>query len=354
MQKKNFFATSKICKGKCKEQDVNECFHVGRETIHKVHANLRLNSKPIKIMLDSGATVNVVPTTFVKDKEMEYLLKKGKKLDISVYGGKKIRTEGTKTVELINPVNKIKVIASVMIMNEKVQPILSCNLCQKLNLMQFNLDQFDSTVSAGEFNDLKEQTLKDIRKLDIDDSIKEILREFMDVFEERIGEFEGELTLQTEPDAVPIQQPIRSVPFALEKQFKQELEKRIRDNIIEKLEGPNSWLNSYVIERKHSRKLRICLDPKLLNKALINNYHYQVPSLESIINRFANKKAIKFSKLDVRNGFWHCKLNDCLWNAPGQLLIQKTAHGYYTSQQGILSKIDYTIPRGKWGQHYSR
>ena len=84
----------------------------------------------------------------------------------------------------------------------------------------------------------------------------------------------------------------------------------MRDNIIEKLEGPSSWLNSYVIERKRSGKLRIRLDPKPLNKALINNYHCQVPSLESITHRFANKNAIKFSKLDVRSGYWHCKLND--------------------------------------------
>ena len=38
-------------------------------------------------MLDSGATV--IPATFVKDNKIEHLLKKGKKLGISVYGGKK-------------------------------------------------------------------------------------------------------------------------------------------------------------------------------------------------------------------------------------------------------------------------
>ena len=130
-------------------------------------------------------------------------------------------------VELINPFNRRKVTASVMVVNEKVQPISSCSLCQKLNLIQFNLDQFYSTVSAVECDDLKEQALKNIRKLDIDDSIKGILQEFPDV-----GEFEGKLTLQTESGTVPIQQPIRGVPFALEKQFKQEPEKMMRDNII--------------------------------------------------------------------------------------------------------------------------
>ena len=74
-----------------------------------------------------------------------------------------------------------------MVVNEKVQPILSCSLCQMLNLIRFNLDQFDSTVSAVESDDLKEQALKNIRKLDIDDSIKGILLEFPDVFEEGFG-----------------------------------------------------------------------------------------------------------------------------------------------------------------------
>ena len=46
-------------------------------------------------MLDSGATVSVIPATFVKDNKMEHLLKKGKKIHISVYGEKKVITEGT-------------------------------------------------------------------------------------------------------------------------------------------------------------------------------------------------------------------------------------------------------------------
>ena len=197
MQKKKNFATSKNCYGKRKEQDVNKTsFYIGKETIHKVPANLRLNGKPIKFMLDSGTTLNVIPATFVKDNKIEHLLKKGN-LIFQNTEGKMVRTEGTMRLELIYPANKKKVIASAMVVNEKVQPILSCNLWQKLNLIRFNLDQFASTVSAAECNDLKEQALKNIRQLDIYDSIKKILLEFPDVCEERVGEFEGELTLQT-------------------------------------------------------------------------------------------------------------------------------------------------------------
>ena len=250
---------------------------------------------------------------------MEHLLKKEKKL---IFQNKKVKTEGTMRLELINPVNKRKVIASLMVVNEKVEPILSCNLCQKLNLIGFNLDQFDLTISAAECNDLKEQALKDIRKSDINDSIKEILLKFPDDFEERVGEIEGELTFQTEPEAVPIQQPMRGVLFSLEKQLKQELEIMMRDSIIEKLEGPSSWLNSNVIERKHSRKIQICLDPKPLNKALINNYHCQVPSLKLIIHRFASKKSNKILQMGRKKWIlalqveWQGQRTDGFWNAP--------------------------------------
>ena len=117
--------------------------------------NLRLTGKPIRFMLNSRETVNVIPAKFVKDNKMEHLLKKGKKLDISVYKGKRVRTEGIRRLELINPVNKRKVIDSVMVVNEKGQPILSCNPYQKLNAKLFNRNQFDSTISAAECNDLK-------------------------------------------------------------------------------------------------------------------------------------------------------------------------------------------------------
>lgn len=49
-----------------------------------------------------------------------------------------------------------------------------------------------------------------------------------------------------------MEQPIIEVPFTIEKQFYQELEKRIRDDINEKIEKPSLWLNSYVSETKSS------------------------------------------------------------------------------------------------------
>lgn len=93
-------------------------------------------------------------------------------------------------------------------------------------------------------------------------------------FEDRVGAFPGELQIEVD-GAIPTQQPIRNVPFAMEKQFKSELRKMVRDGIIEKVEEPCSWLNSFVIETKTSGGICICLDPKPSNK-VIKNYHYQI------------------------------------------------------------------------------
>ena len=110
-------------------------------------------------------------------------------------------------------------------------------------------------------------------------------------------------------NVTPVQQGIRTVPYGLESEFKAELAKMIKDGIIEKMNGPSSWLNSFVIVRKPSGKLRICLDPKPLNEALIQNYNSHVPYIESVTHRLAGHASITMSKVDVNKGFWHVPLS---------------------------------------------
>ena len=54
-------------------------------------------------------------------------------------------------------------------------------------------------------------------------------------------------------------------------------------------------------------KIRICLDPKDLNKAILRE-NYPMPTIEDIATRLHGAKV--FSVLDAKNGFWHVKLNE--------------------------------------------
>ena len=58
---------------------------------------------------------------------------------------------------------------------------------------------------------------------------------------------------------------------------------------------------------KPNGDLRICLDPRHLNKA-IKRQHHRLPTAEGIISEMAG--ACYFSKLDASSGYWQVKVDD--------------------------------------------
>lgn len=58
---------------------------------------------------------------------------------------------------------------------------------------------------------------------------------------------------------------------------------------------------------KKNGKLRVCIDPRPLNKAL-KREHFQLPVLEDLFPELTEGKV--FSTLDLRDGFWHLKMDE--------------------------------------------
>ena len=83
-----------------------------------------------------------------------------------------------------------------------------------------------------------------------------------------------------------------------------DMEKR---GVIRKVEEPTNWVNSMAIVEKPDGSLRICLDPRHLNKA-IKREHFQLPTIEDITTRMANAKW--FTKLDANRGYWQIPLDE--------------------------------------------
>ena len=74
-----------------------------------------------------------------------------------------------------------------------------------------------------------------------------------------------------------------------------------RNDIINQVDEPTDWVKSMVIVEKRDGRLRICLDPHDLNKA-IKRQHYPMQSAESIMAGMAGVKY--FSKFDASSGYW--------------------------------------------------
>ena len=62
-----------------------------------------------------------------------------------------------------------------------------------------------------------------------------------------------------------------------------------------------------VVVQKPNGDLRVCLDPRDLNKAIKHPY-YPVPTLNDVTSELARAK--HFSVLDARSGYWQIKLSD--------------------------------------------
>ena len=78
------------------------------------------------------------------------------------------------------------------------------------------------------------------------------------------------------------QTPCRSIPMHLKEAFQQEIDKMLKAGVLKPVHEATQWINSFwLVEGKDklgNLKLRICLDPINLNKAIVREpYHFKTP-----------------------------------------------------------------------------
>ena len=135
-------------------------------------------------------------------------------------------------------------------------------------------------------------------------SQEKILHNYKDVFE-GLGCFKGEYHIQIDENVKPVQHAPRRIPVAIREELKMKIDKMVKDGILAKVTEPTDWISSLAVVKKPS-KLRICIDPKDLNRA-IKCPNYQMPTIEEVLPCL--RKAKVYSVLDAKDGFYHVKLD---------------------------------------------
>ena len=120
------------------------------------------------------------------------------------------------------------------------------------------------------------------------------------------GTLPGVHTIVLKNGATGIIHAPRRVAVSKRPQLKQELDRQVDLGFLAKVNEPTDWVNSLVIAEKSNGKMRLCIDPKDLNKE-IKREHFQIPTKEEIIGKLAN--ATCFSKLDATAGFHQIQLD---------------------------------------------
>ena len=98
---------------------------------------------------------------------------------------------------------------------------------------------------------------------------------------DQIGDMSGEYDIKTDPSVPPVQHGRHKVPIEHKAEIKKELNEMVRQGIIVKQMELTPWVSSLTYPKKPNGKLRICLDPKDLNKAIIRENH-KAPTLKEM------------------------------------------------------------------------
>ena len=134
----------------------------------------------------------------------------------------------------------------------------------------------------------------------------EVLKNYPDLFE-GLGLLKGEVHFEIDESVQPVQMPLRRLPLGVRDKVAAELERLEREKIIAPVTEPSPWVSALLVVAKQDGRIRLCIDPKPLNKAL-KRAQYYMPTIDDVLPMLAGAKV--FSTVNAKDGFWHLKLDD--------------------------------------------
>lgn len=281
---------------------------------------IKINDKIIKVELDTGADANVMSLCTFR------LISCNKNMILNKYLGN-LRAFGGSTVNVLGQCSVNACLSKrrgkstnidFLIVKENVATVLGKFDCVRLGLVHRN--------SGGVVNQLKNES---------SEIIKSIPPKFNNLFK-GLGCLKGEFNLKVDPQVIPVIDPPRKIPFQLHAKLKKELDRMEQNEVIARVNSPTSWVSSIVLVEKADGSLRLCLDPRNLNKAL-QREHYPIPSIEFIKSKLSGSKY--YSTLDASKAYWMLKLNNksselCTFNTPfGRYRFLRMPYGVKVAQE---------------------
>jgi len=233
------------------------------------------------VLVDSGSTCNVI------DRETWEVLKTKKIKCKSWKPNKKLYSYGSE--EPLNTAGEFEAelcykdkqcVARFVVVEEKARPILSRQTSELSAILKIEIN----SVSEGN-----------------------LLKEFEGIFVEvgKLRDFQAKL--HVDESVQPIAQRLRPSPFGLTENIEQKLEELVSHDITKPVEGPTPWVSPVVIVPKPSGDIRLCVDMRRANQAVVRERH-PTPTVDDVLYQLNGRTV--FSKLDLRWGFHQIELEE--------------------------------------------
>ncbi|XP_052746701.1 uncharacterized protein K02A2.6-like [Bicyclus anynana] len=145
-----------------------------------------------------------------------------------------------------------------------------------------------------------------------------------------LGKLPGRYTISINDNIEPVICPPRKIPLGLRDKLYSELCRLENMGVIRKVTHPTDWVNAIVVVAKKNGDIRLCLDPRPLNRA-IRRAHYSLPTVTEVAVKLRDAKY--FSVLDATSSFWMIELDDasadlCTFGTPSHVVVSVDASAH--------------------------
>ena len=247
-----------------------------------IYCEMLINDKPVRLQIDCGATVCILPKRYLKNLEVRPEI-----VNLQMWNKSSVKALGKCKVHVKNPVTNEKFKVDFVIVNEAFTPLLSGNAAQAMGLI---------TVNYGNFKVVN----------GISTASHSYIHQFPAVFKDTPGILPGKrVHLTVEDGATPVVRCARTLPEARKDAVKAELQRLVDESIIVPIDEPTDWVSQMSVAEKKAG-IRICIDPRPLNEVL-KREHYKLPVLDDVLPELTS--ACKFSVCDLKSGYLHCELD---------------------------------------------
>ncbi|XP_043219275.1 uncharacterized protein K02A2.6-like [Amphibalanus amphitrite] len=108
-----------------------------------------------------------------------------------------------------------------------------------------------------------------------------------------------------DPGVPPVRQPLRRLPLAVLDAVSARIDELEAQGVIEKVSA-SPWISPLVVGRKRDGAIRLCVDMRRVNQAVITDGH-PLPRIEDVLDRL--RGSLMFSRLDLKDAYHQLELH---------------------------------------------
>ena len=248
---------------------------------------VRIMDTPINIMADSRATVNIL----------------SKRDFVSL----KLKPQLTDTNVKVNPYMSTQ---PLDLYGKFRANVVSdhCSSEETFYVAEGSSGSILSWMTSQKLNLIKAVSTVEHPPADLPPGTPDFLKDFPSLLN-GMGEYKGEpVRIHVDESITPVAQPHRRIPFHVRKQVEEKLRQLESDGIIERAQGPTPWVSPIVVVPKPLKpnEIRICVDMRSLNKAIIRERHV-IPTIDDVLADLNGCKV--FNKIDLNQGYHQIPLH---------------------------------------------